>query len=100
MKKTSSKKKKKRNRKVPAGEKPNAYMRCSEGCELDYSIVYYAFGYDPNFKVKGSCPKCDKGRCWVSLIEEDRYRYKFGDKYPSIEERTNGVDTGTPERKV
>lgn len=87
-KKKSSKKKKKRNRKVPAGERPNAYMRCSEGCKLDYSIVYYAFDYNPDFKVKGKCPKCGANRCWVSLLNEDRYRYNFGDRYPSLKNRS------------
>lgn len=99
-KKTSTKKKEKRQRKHTANEKPNAFMRCSEKCSLDYSIVYYAFDLDPNSKVKGRCPRCNAGRCWVSLLEKDRYKYKFGDKYPSIEERINGMDTKTPKEQT
>jgi hypothetical protein len=99
-KKTSHKKKKKRRRKHPAGEKPNAFMRCSTDCSLDYSIVYYAFDYNPDFKVKGKCPRCKANRCWVSLLEKDKHKYKFGDRYPSIEERTNGLDTGPSEGKI
>ena len=99
-KKTSNKKKKKRHRKHPAGAKPNAFMRCSKDCSLDYSVVYYAFDHNPDFKVKGDCPRCKANRCWVSLLKEERYKYKFGDKYPSIEERTNGLDTRSPEEKV
>jgi len=99
-KKKSSKKRKRRNRKVPAGELPNAYMCCSNDCEMNYSIVYYAFDFDPKFQVSGRCHKCDAPRCWVSLLKEDRYKYKFGDRYPSIEERTDGLDTRSPEEKV
>ena len=93
MTKKKSTKKKKKQRKHPANKKPNAFMRCSEECSLDYSIVYYAFDLGPNFKAKGRCPRCNAGRCWVSLLEKDRYKYKFGDRYPSIEERSNGLDT-------
>jgi len=78
--------KKRRMRKKPADGLPDAYMCCAEDCSLNRSIVYYGFNHGHHSDLKGTCPKCGLRRCWVSLSEDERYQYKFGDEYPLREE--------------